>query len=67
MGGISRRMMVLTNVGNKVRPYLQITKAKKGWNGAQVVDILPRSMRPGVQTPVLPREKKRKVCVCVCV
>jgi hypothetical protein len=41
-------------------PYLKTTQHKKGWWVVQVVECLPTSVRPWVQTTVPPKTKKRK-------
>jgi hypothetical protein len=60
VGSISRKITVQAGPGINERPYSKIISAKGAEGVAQVVEHLPGSTRPWVQTPVLQKKKKKK-------
>jgi hypothetical protein len=59
VGSINRRTVLPGQSGQKVRPYLKITKAKSAGGVAQVVDLPPSKCKAMSSNPSTEKKKKR--------
>jgi hypothetical protein len=58
VGSINRRTVLPGQSGQKVRPYLKITKAKSAGGVAQVVDLPPSKCKAMSSNPSTEKKKR---------